>query len=125
MWNGSKYLIELKDDAVLDISTDKDYDKGCDTCDYYSTYTQEITFKLKNQDSFKISLEKKYKYPISEGKLIVLLADNRKIFKNMTAKEFKDFFFKLEDYLIAMSYRDGSDEDFNKEIVSFYQLSEG
>lgn len=43
----------------------------------------------------------------------------------MTAKEFKDFFFKLEDYLIAMSYRDGSDEDFNKEIVSFYQLSEG
>lgn len=127
MWNtgGSKNLIDLADDAVVDISTEKEYNEGCDTCDYYSIYTQQITFKFKNAENFKVNLEKKYRYPISEGRLIVILSENRESFKKITLEEFKKFFSNLEDYLqIKIAYPDDPDEGFSEEVTSFYKLVE-
>lgn len=127
MWNtgGSKNLIDLADDAVVDISTEKEYNEGCDTCDYYSIYTQQITFKFKNAETFKVNLERKYRYPISEGRLIVILSENRESFKKMTLEEFKKFFSNLEDYLqIKIAYPYDPDEGFSEEVTSFYQLVE-
>lgn len=97
MWNGSQYLIELKDDAVADIATDKSYSAGCETCDYGSLYIQEITFKFKSGEKLFINLKKEYEYPISEEKLIIVLAKNTSQFKRMTLEEFKKFFQKLEE----------------------------
>ena len=128
MWNtgGSENLIDLADDSVVDISTEKEYNEGCDTCDYYSIYTQQITFKFKNAETFKVNLEKKYRYPISEGRLILILSENRESFKKMTLEEFKKFFSNLEDYLqTKIAYPDDPDEGFSEEVTSFYQLVEG
>lgn len=123
MWNGSKYLIELKDDAVADIATAKNYSAGCETCDYGSLYIQEITFKFKSGEKLFINLKKEYEYPISEEKLIIVLAKNTSQFKRMTLEEFKKFFQNLEEYLSEKLddwYIDSS--NFDKEVVDFYSI---
>lgn len=123
MWNGSQYLIELKDDAVVDIATNKSYSAGCATCDYGSLYVQEITFKFKSGEKLFINLKKEYEYPISEEKLIIVLAKNTSQFKKMTLEEFKKFFQKLEEYLSEKLddwYIDSN--NFDKEVVDFYSI---
>ena len=123
MWNGSQYLIELKDDAVADIATDKSYSAGCETCDYGSLYIQEITFKFKSGEKLFINLKKEYEYPISQEKLIIALARNTSQFKKMTLEDFKQFFQELEEYLsekLGDWYIDS--RNFDKEVVDFYSI---
>ena len=123
MWNGSQYLIELKDDAVADIATDKSYSAGCETCDYGSLYIQEITFKFKSGEKLNISLKKEYEYPISQEKLIIALARNTSQFKKMTLEDFKQFCQELEEYLsekLGDWYIDS--RNFDKEVVDFYSI---
>ena len=116
MWNGSKYLIELKDNAVVDISTDKNYASGCETCDHGSVYTNEIIFHFKDGEKFLVEPFREYSYPINEFKLIIFLADNREKFKEMTYREFVALFQELDKYIQAV------DKNYSEEVVGFYEL---
>lgn len=121
MWNGSKYLIELKDNAVVDITTAKYNTSGCETCDYGSNYVNEIIFHFRDGGKFLTEPCREYKYPISEAKLIIFLADNREKFKEMTYREFVTLFQELDEYIQAVD-KNYSEKKFSEEVVSFYDL---
>lgn len=91
-----KALITLKDNEIIDIRIESDYQRGyCDTCDFGSVYIQTINFVTRDCDWVTFEVEDHYGYKFDEAKLMYFLTNNLDKFKEMTRVEF----FELIDRL--------------------------
>lgn len=88
-------LIELKDGAVKEISTDKTGRVGCDTCDYGSEYINEFKIEL-TRGVIHCEISKMYEYLVSEDYMMKLFLKNVDCIRGLTEEEFIEW---LEDKL--------------------------
>lgn len=84
-------LIQLKDDAIINIYEEDFYRSGCSTCDYGSEYGFEYKIYFQNGCE-EVSIGDMYESPISEGELMVFLLNNLDELKNKTKAEFLAMF---------------------------------
>lgn len=82
-----KYVLKLKDGGVKDIRYDTEHYGGCPTCDYGSSYINEIYFYLET-GILTIRVSQMYDYPLSEGFMMKLLLNNVDQVKEKTEQEF-------------------------------------
>lgn len=98
-------LVELLDGGIKDIYTDTDSNRGCDTCDYGSSYINEFTIYLTEGDiQFKVS--QMYEFALTEDYMMKTLLQNVEMIKAMTEKQFYDW---LKEKL-ETDYKDSVDE---------------
>lgn len=87
----TEILIELKDSYIQSIETDKNNYGGCDTCDYGSSYINELNFRFK-EEQLTVEVNEMYDYALSEGFLMTLMLNGAERIKQMTEKEFVRWF---------------------------------
>lgn len=80
-------LLKLSDGSIENIESDKNYTRGCETCDYGSCYVNEYIITLKNH---KIEIEAKemYEYAFSDQHMMEIILPNVDKIKQMEEKEF-------------------------------------
>lgn len=76
--DGNKF-ISYRDDSY--------YHDGCPTCDYGSSYINELTIRTTNH-IMEITVDQMYEYAINTATVICVFATN---IKEMTEKEFLDY----------------------------------
>lgn len=83
-------LLKMIDGGILDITEDRDYISGCETCDYGSRYTNYFDIKL---TTIKIHIESSmmYEYPLSEGHMMKILLQNTNEIQHMKEGEFSSW----------------------------------
>ena len=84
-------LVNLKDGCINEIETDNYYDSGCDTCDYGSRYSNELTVKL-NKFEIEVRVIQMYEYAISDDYIMKLMLHNLEHIQKCTEKEFCEWF---------------------------------
>lgn len=84
-------LLELKDGQIIDIYTDKYYESGCPTCDFGSSYVNDLTIIMTKYRIFA-SIDTMYSYAMSEDWLLKTLVRNIDQVKQLTELEFSDWF---------------------------------
>lgn len=84
-------LLELKDGQIIDIYTDKYHESGCPTCDFGSSYVNEITVVMSKHRIFA-SIDTMYSYAVSEDWLLKTILNNVDQIKQMTELEFAAWF---------------------------------
>ena len=84
-------LLELKDGQIIDIYTDKYYESGCPTCDFGSSYVNDVTIIMTKYRVFA-SVDTMYSYAVSEDWLLKTILNNVDQIKQMTELEFAAWF---------------------------------
>ena len=84
-------LVELKDGKIENIYTDKCCTPGCPTCDFGSSYVNDITIIMTKYRIFA-SIDTTYSYAISEDWLLKTILENVEQVKQMTELEFSTWF---------------------------------
>jgi len=86
-----KLLLTLSDGGVVNIEQDNWSSPGCETCDYGSSYVNELSVYL---TKYKITAEvnQMYEYLLSDGDLFKIFLRNIEDIKNMTEIEFINWF---------------------------------
>lgn len=80
-------LIKMLDGGVKDILEDRNSSSGCETCDYGSSYVNEISFIL-TSGTFTIISDTMYDYALSDGQIMKIILPNISEINNMTELEF-------------------------------------
>lgn len=88
-------LIELKNGFVTNIVYDEDYSRGCETCDFGSSYINEVTFIFDCGLRTRIDIKNMYEYALNEGVLMKILLNNTSYFKDYYKKDFKKNMIEL------------------------------
>lgn len=88
-WNLPNTLIQLKDDAIIDINIYDGELTMCNTCDYGHQYISDVDF-ITSDKIIQVHFTND-DYEMSHGRLIALLLNNLEIFRDMTHEEFKQF----------------------------------
>lgn len=86
-----KLLVELADGGIVNIEQDNWSTPGCETCDYGSSYVNELVVYL---TKYKITTEvnQMYEYLLSDGDLFKIFLRNIEEIKTMTEMEFINWF---------------------------------
>lgn len=84
-------LIELKDGKIENIYTDNCYTRGCLTCDFGSSYVNDVTIIMTKYRIFA-SIDTMYSYAMSEDWLLKTIIRNIDQVKQLTELEFADWF---------------------------------
>lgn len=84
-------LIELQNGGIKEISTDTYSYGGCDTCDYGSSYINELEIEL-TQGTIYVTIDAMYDYALSDGYLIKLFIGNIDGIRGLTEGEFFEWF---------------------------------
>ena len=86
-----KLLLQFVDGGILDIKQDNWSSPGCETCDYGSSYVNELSVYL---TKYKITAEvdQMYNYLLSDGDLFKIFLRNIEEIKTMTEMEFIKWF---------------------------------
>lgn len=61
---------------VKKIHYDETYTAGCETCDYGSSYINEIKILLEDNDYISVEVDKMYDYALSENDIIISIAES-------------------------------------------------
>lgn len=64
---------------IKEIKYDTDITHGCETCDYGSSYIDEIEIVLNNGASIKIDIDNMYENLLSESKYVELMSSSKDI----------------------------------------------
>lgn len=79
-------LLELVDGGIVEILTDTFCYRGCDTCDYGSSYINEFTI-LFTDGHVDIEIDEEYEYAVSEDYLMKLFLNNVNEIKQLTEEQ--------------------------------------
>jgi len=93
-----KLLLQFVDGGIVDIKQDNWSSPGCKTCDYGSSYVNELSVYL---TKYKITAEvdQMYNYLLSDGDLFKIFLRNIEEIKAMTEMEFiKWFELQIKSY---------------------------
>jgi hypothetical protein len=80
-------ILEMKNGGINEIYTDTHSYGGCSTCDYGSSYINEITFEL-TTGNINIEVNEMYEYALSDGYMMKLMLNNVNEIKEFTEDEF-------------------------------------
>lgn len=80
-------LLKMINGGIVNITEDKDYYPGCETCDYGSSYFNEFKIEL-TTINIKIKASQMYEYPLSDGHMMKIILPNVEAIQKMTEKEF-------------------------------------
>lgn len=83
-------LVQLIDGGIVDIVTDTWSSGGCETCDWGSSYVNELTVVL-TETVIVVEVSQMYDYPLSDGYLMKLFLANLEYLKTLTVEEFTDW----------------------------------
>lgn len=64
---------------VKKVNYNEDFTSGCETCDYGSSYVNEIEIILEDETKTKIKIDRMYKYSLSESEYIRLISNSETI----------------------------------------------
>lgn len=64
---------------IKKINYDENYECGCETCDYGSSYISEIEIILEDGNYINIKVDKMYDYALSESDYMKLLSNSESI----------------------------------------------
>lgn len=92
-------LIKLADVNISNIGEESFGYGGCETCDYGSKYGIDYRFRFSDGDSFDLRISEMYDSPVSEGDMMLFLANNLEEFAKMTKSEFIDYISNTENIL--------------------------
>lgn len=84
-------ILELVDGGILNIIEDHYHYDGCETCDYGSSYINEITFELTTMN-LNVEASQMYDYPLSDGEIMKIMLPNSFDIQKMTESEFVTWF---------------------------------
>ena len=105
--NAKKPIVKLKDVNIIEISTDSFSYSGCETCDYGSSYINEIHFWFDDGTSELFQISQEYEYICSEQDLILFFVNNSDALAKITKKELSEIFAEENRYtLIKMLNED-------------------
>jgi len=84
-------LLQIADGGIVNIEQDNWSSGGCETCDYGSSYVNELTVYL---TKYKITtkVNQMYEYLLSDGDLFKIFLRNIEEIKTMTEIEFIKWF---------------------------------
>ena len=57
----------------------EDFTSGCETCDYGSSYVNEIEIILEDETNAKIKVDRMYEYSLSESDYMKLISNSKTI----------------------------------------------
>lgn len=83
-------LLKMVDGGVLNITQDKDYISGCETCDYGSCYINYFDIELTTM-KIHIKSSQMFEYPLSEGHMMKVILQSVNEIQNMMEKEFANW----------------------------------
>ena len=84
--SAKKPIVKLKDVNIIEISTDSFSYSGCETCDYGSSYINEIHFWFDDGTSELFQISQSYEYICSEQDLILFFVNNLDALAEITKK---------------------------------------
>lgn len=85
--SNEKYLVPLSNGGILDIRTDAKYYPGCETCDFGSSYVNNVTIEM-TTGNIEIKVDQMCNYALSEGYMMKLLIANIDAIRQMEEQEF-------------------------------------
>lgn len=83
-------LVKLLDGGIINITDDKDYYSGCETCDYGSSYSNYYEFEM-TKCSFVIEINQMYGYALSDGDIMNIILPNIDEIRQLTEDGFVDW----------------------------------
>lgn len=83
-------LITMKNGGLTEIEEDNEQYDGCETCDYGSSYINEIDFFL-TSGRFRVKSDNMYSYALTDGQLMKIVLPNVDKIKEMTEEEFVEW----------------------------------
>lgn len=83
-------LLKLTNGGIMNITSDKDYVSGCDTCDYGSSYVTYFDVEL-TRTNIRIEASKMYDYPLSEQHMMNVMLKNVDKIKLMSEERFTEW----------------------------------
>lgn len=86
----NKILCELKNAAIIKLTTDTEYHPGCETCDYGSEYINLSNIETTNYN-IHIEVNDMFDYAMSEDFWIKFFCQNANMFASFTEEQFIDF----------------------------------
>lgn len=92
----AKPLITLADDVIVNIEDDSDFYPGCETCDYGSSYTSEITFTFQDGEYTRFRHEQMYEYGIKMDAVLRAILNHVQEFPFLNKKQFIE---KMKEWL--------------------------
>ena len=98
--NAKKPIIKLKDANIVEISTDSASFSGCETCDYGSSYINEIHFLFDDGTSELFQISQEYSYICSEQDLILFFINNLDALAEITKEELSEIFEEENKYAL-------------------------
>lgn len=98
--NAKKPIVKLKDVNIIEISTDSFSYSGCETCDYGSSYINEIHFWFDDGTSELFQISQEYSYICSEQDLILFFINNLDALAEITKEELSEIFEEENRYTL-------------------------
>jgi len=105
-------LIELLDGGILEVKSDTWSERGCNTCDYGSSYVNEFEVELTSSDVY-IEIDNMYEYAMSEGSMMEIMLKNIEEIKTMSESSFIDWLKAKIEKEVEENYCDKDDVTFN------------
>ena len=84
-------LIKMRDGGIVNYDDDSCYYEGCETCDYGSSYINDVDILL-TKYAIHIRTSQMYEYVLSEGMMMKLFLTEYNLIQCMTEKEFVEWF---------------------------------
>lgn len=106
--NEEKPIVKLKDVNIIEISTDSFSYSGCETCDYGSSYVNEINFWFDDGTSELFQISQEYAYICSEQDLILFFINNLDALAEITKEELSEIFAEENRYTLAKMLNEDS-----------------
>ena len=84
-------MIKLKDCEILDINMDEENYGGCPTCNYGSSYINEIEF-WDGKRVIRFEVSQMYEYLMSVGDVLKIILNNIDVIAELNWEEFGNWF---------------------------------
>lgn len=97
-------ILPMKDGGILDVNIDECAEPGCETCNYGSVYTRQVTFEMIGKTA-SVKTSEMYDFPIPVDFVMRTLLTNSEDIKKMKQDEFIDWFCeKVADEMSVVDY---------------------
>lgn len=90
----SRELIKIVGHSIVDIYTDDNYYRGCETCDYGSTYEREVKFYFNDGKYFVVEGGQSYDYPMTLADIMYVVLNYHDHIKTLDRDAFCEFIYK-------------------------------
>jgi len=105
-------LIKLIDGGLLEIESDTWSERGCDTCDYGSSYVNKFEVELTSGKIY-IEIDNMYEYAMSEGSMMEIMLKNIEDIKTMNESDFVEWLKVKIEKEVEENYCDKDEVTFN------------